>query len=172
MVSVRARFGGWLLSSAWDGGQSALPQHLAYLASAVRPLRPAAYELAQLAFLRRHVCRLSVPPIELFRSQVGANQELYRQLWGSSEFHVTGSLKDWDLTARLGTIAVSTLITSGRFDEATPRQMAILHGSIPGSQWVMFDDSSHVAHLEEPDRYNGVVAEFLSGVESQNAAQL
>jgi pimeloyl-ACP methyl ester carboxylesterase len=161
-----------LLSLGWRVGKLPLLQRLAYLASAIPPLRPAAYELAQLAFLRRHVCRLSVPPIELFRSQAAANREMYRQLWGSSEFHVTGSLKDWDLTARLERIAVPTLVTSGRFDEATPRQMAILHESLPGSQWALFEGSSHLAHLEEPDRYNRVLADFLSGVERQSAGLL
>ena len=69
---------------------------------------------------------------------------------GPSEFHVVGNLKGWDIVARLSEIQVPTLVTSGRHDEATPLIAGTVHRGIPGSAWVIFENSSHMAHVEEP----------------------
>jgi proline-specific peptidase len=86
---------------------------------------------------------------------------------GPSEFHVIGTLKDWDIAGRLGEIRVPTLVIGGRYDEATPAITETIHRGIPGSQWVIFDHSSHMPHVEETDRYLQVLREFLSRVEAQ-----
>jgi hypothetical protein len=77
--------------------------------------------------------------------QVG---QVYYIMNGPSEFHVTGVIKDWDRTNRLSEIHVPTLITSGRYDESTPRINEVLHNGIAGSEWVIFENSSHMAHIE------------------------
>ena len=84
---------------------------------------------------------------------------------GPNEFVITGTLKDWDITDRLGEIRVPTLITAGRHDEFTPRQAQALHEGIAGSELVTFEDSSHMQFSEEPERYREVVAAFLERVE-------
>ena len=45
---------------------------------------------------------------------------VYHTMNGPSEFHVIGTLKKWTIVDRLGRIRVPTLVTSGRYDEATP----------------------------------------------------
>jgi proline-specific peptidase len=95
------------------------------------------------------------------------NKDLYVGLWGPSEFYATGTLGDWDVTERLGEVALPTLITSGRFDEATPAQMEQLNSSIPNSQWVVFKDSAHVAHLEETGEYLDTIQRFFTLVDHQ-----
>ncbi len=62
------------------------------------------------------------------------------------------------------------LITSGRHDEATPAQMAIVAERIPQAEWVIFEQSGHMSHAEEPDRYMAVLADFLSRAEQGLAA--
>lgn len=37
---------------------------------------------------------------------------------------------------------------------------------IPGSEWVIFEHSSHMPHAEEPERYMHVLDGFLSRVET------
>jgi pimeloyl-ACP methyl ester carboxylesterase len=69
--------------------------------------------------------------------------------------------------SRLGEIGVPTLITSGRHDECTPALVEPLHRSIAGSEWVLFEDSSHMAYLEEPERYLEAVAGFLDRIETR-----
>jgi L-proline amide hydrolase len=91
---------------------------------------------------------------------------VYNLMNGPSEFYCIGKLKDWDITARLHEIAVPTLLISGRFDEATPLIVGTIHERIRGSEWIVFEQSSHMPHVEEPDAFNAAVRGFLAGVES------
>ncbi len=125
------------------------------------------YEEATLAFYRRHVCRLDPWPDGLVRSlgpQLG--QQVYHTMNGPSEFHVIGSLRDFDLNDRLHEITAPTLVTGGRFDEVTPAITAAVHRAIPGSEYVLFEHSSHTAHFEERALYMTVLDDFLSRVEA------
>jgi pimeloyl-ACP methyl ester carboxylesterase len=61
---------------------------------------------------------------------------------------------------------VPTLITSGRYDECTPALVEPLYEGIAGSEWVLFERSSHTSLLEEPERYLQVIGTFLEGVEN------
>jgi L-proline amide hydrolase len=63
---------------------------------------------------------------------------------------------------RLGEIRVPTLLVSGRYDEATPALQEVLLDGIEGSEWVVFEDSSHMPHVEERAAYMRVVGEWLS----------
>ena len=68
---------------------------------------------------------------------------------------------------RLSLIRVPTLIMGGRHDEATPAITETVHRGIPGSEWVIFDNSSHMPHLEETERYMEVLTDFLDRVEEK-----
>jgi len=125
------------------------------------------YQAAAMVFYTRHLCRLDPWPEELTRAFVKqtAYPQVYRTMNGPSEFHLTGTLRDWDIVDRLPEITGPTLITSGRYDEATPPLVRTIHEGIPGSEWVLFDDCSHTAHLEQPDLYTAVLGEFLDRIE-------
>ncbi|HET6174241.1 MAG TPA: hypothetical protein VFD90_16640 [Gaiellales bacterium] len=81
---------------------------------------------------------------------------------GPSEFHVTGTLKDWDISARLREIATPTLLISGLHDAATPRIVEEVHRNIAGSSWELFEDLSYPPHLEEPERFLASCERFLA----------
>jgi proline iminopeptidase len=93
--------------------------------------------------------------------------EVYGTMWGSSEIHVTGNLKDYDRTGRLKEISVSTLFTAGRYDEATPEITAWYQSLMPGSKLEIFDDASNLTMVEKPDSYVKVVREFLNRSEKK-----
>lgn len=126
-----------------------------------------AYEEATMVFYRRHLCRTDPWPDWLVRcfEILEANPEVYRTMNGPSEFHVIGTMKDWDISDRLGEIHVPTLIVSGRYDEVTPGTVEIVHRGIPGSEWVLLEESSHMAQAEEPERTLGAIRDFLERVE-------
>jgi proline-specific peptidase len=86
---------------------------------------------------------------------------------GPNEFLVIGNLKDWDRTSRLQEISVPTLITVGRYDELTPACSETLNQLIPDSNMVIFEDSAHLAHVEETEKYLQVVGDFLVEIESR-----
>jgi L-proline amide hydrolase len=50
----------------------------------------------------------------------------------------------------------------GRYDEATPALQDVLQSAIHGAEWMLFDESSHMPHLEERGRYMHVVGEWLA----------
>lgn len=125
-----------------------------------------AYEEATMEFYKRHVCRTDPWPNGLNRSFERYNPQVYNAMQGPNEFVITGTLKDWDITGRLGEIAVPTLVTSGRYDECTPRIAEQVHRGIRGSEWVLFEESSHTAFIEERERYMQVLGDFLTRVES------
>jgi L-proline amide hydrolase len=124
------------------------------------------YEAAVRVFYDRHLCRVPWPDC-LKRSfdQIAAEPTVYHTMNGPSEFHVIGSLKTWDITDRLHEIATPTLLVSGRHDEATPLIVEQIHERIPGSEWVVFEESSHLPHIEEPEMFLETVEAFLSRVD-------
>jgi L-proline amide hydrolase len=126
-----------------------------------------AYAAACTEFYRRHLCRLDPWPDDLLRSFQALDDDatVYGTMNGPSEFTVVGTIRDWQVVDRLGEIAVPTLIVSGRHDETTPRLQKTLLDGIAGSRWECFEESAHVPHLEETERWLEVVDGFLAEVE-------
>lgn len=124
----------------------------------------AEYQAAMTEFYNRHVCRVVPNPDYVQKSfaKLGEHPEVYYTMNGPSEFHVIGTLKNWNIIDQLGKINAPTLVTSGRYDEATPVIAGTVHDGIRGSEWVIFENSSHMAHVEEPERYMAVLGEFIS----------
>jgi L-proline amide hydrolase len=127
------------------------------------------YQDAMKVFYDRYVCRIVPNPSYVQRAfaKLGEWPQVYYTMNGPSEFHVIGVIKDWDVTDRLGEINVPTLVTTGRYDEATPLIGETVSKGIKGSKWVVFEESAHLAHAEEPERYMAVLADFLARVENK-----
>jgi L-proline amide hydrolase len=126
------------------------------------------YEEAELVFYRRHLCRVEPWPdwlVECF-ARLEANPEVYHAMNGPSEFHVIGTIKDWDITDRLGQIDVPTLVFGGRYDEVTPATIELAARGIPGSEYVVMEESSHMAQAEEPEKTLTLVRGFLTRAEN------
>lgn len=115
---------------------------------------------ASAEYYRRHVCSLSPYPEYVSRSfdQMG---ESYTLTWGESEYVVTGNLQGWDYSDRLGEIKVPVLVTSGRADEASPVISKQLLDNIPDCRWELFP-GTHLCHVENKDKYNLTVEQFMS----------
>jgi L-proline amide hydrolase len=124
------------------------------------------YEEAAMVFYRRHVCRTDPWPDWLLRAfaAMAANPEVYETMNGPTEFHVVGPLKDFDISARLGEIEVPTLLLSGRYDEVTPATVEQVHRALPRSEWVLLDESSHMAQAEQPEETFAAIRRFLRDV--------
>jgi L-proline amide hydrolase len=125
------------------------------------------YEAAVSVFNERHVCRVVPMPDCVERSfrQIATNPTVYHTMNGPSEFHVVGPLKTWDITDRLHEIGTPTLLVSGRHDEATPLIVGQIHERIPGAEWALFEESSHMPHVEEPQAFLEAVESFLQKID-------
>lgn len=121
------------------------------------------YKAASQVFYQRHVCRLDPWPDEVRRTfdAMDADPTVYHAMNGPTEFHVIGSLKDWSVIDRLHAIDVPVLLISGRHDEAAPEVVQPFADRIKDVEWVIFENSSHMPHVEERAACMGVVTEFL-----------
>ncbi len=127
-----------------------------------------AYEAAAAVFYRRHVCRADPWPDWVTRTfrQMEENPDVYVFMQGPNEFTVSGTLSGWTITERLGEIRVPTLVTSGRYDECTPLIAKTVVDAIPGAEWAVFEESSHMQFTEEPELYLQTLGAFLAKVEA------
>jgi L-proline amide hydrolase len=122
------------------------------------------YEQAMMQFYERHLCRIVPFPDSLQRTfaQLSDDPSVYHTMNGPSEFHVVGTLKDWDITARLGDVRVPVLVISGEYDEATPGVVRPLVQALTDVRWELLPGASHTPHLEQPRRFLGLVENFLA----------
>jgi len=129
----------------------------------------AEYRAASDVFYARHVCRVQPLPAEVARTFAAIDDDptVYHAMNGPTEFHVIGSLKDWSVIERLERIQVPTLLLSGRHDEATPACVEPFDRLIPDVRWHIFEESSHMPHVEEREACMAVVADFLAEVEGR-----
>ena len=125
----------------------------------------AEYEAASMEFYRGHMCRLDPWPETVMRLFAELNYTMYERMWGPNEFTVIGTHKDYDATEHLGELAVPTLFLCGRHDEARPEETSWYQSLVPGAELVVFEHSSHMPHLEEPERYQHVLRDFLHRAE-------
>ncbi|MFE0028215.1 proline iminopeptidase-family hydrolase [Amycolatopsis sp. NPDC059021] len=125
------------------------------------------YYRAMRVFYDRHVCRIVPWPRDYLASfmETANDSTVYLTMNGPSEFHVTGTLKDWSVEDCLSEIAVPALVLSGRHDEATPVTVRPFAEKIPDVRWEIFEESSHVPHLEEPERFDAVLVDYLKALE-------
>jgi proline iminopeptidase len=89
----------------------------------------------------------------------------YDVMWGPNEFFPTGSLLSWDVTDRLGEIAVPALLLCGLHDELGVPLHTAMAERIPRNELVIFGNSSHLPFRErDAGAYLDVVRGFLRRV--------
>ncbi len=154
-------------SLRWAGriASSPIAQHAANAASHIGPLRSSAYQVADVAFDNRFVCRLNPWPDQLLEMAAAANEQVYQTMWGPGETFVPGSLRDWDVTGRLGEIEVPALVITGRYDVITPQLAEEQAAKLPHATRVLLENSAHTGILEEPELHWSQVFAFLDHVE-------
>ena len=123
-----------------------------------------AYVAATQVFYDRHVCRVVPNPDEVQASftALEADPTVYRTMNGPNEFLCIGTLRTWSVVDEVHAIAAPTLLISGRYDEATPATVQPFFDAIPDVRWELFEQSSHMPFVEEPDAYRALVALFLA----------
>jgi 3-oxoadipate enol-lactonase len=70
------------------------------------------------------------------------------------------------LTETFPKIDIPTLVVVGREDEFTPVAKAEeMHAKLTNSKLVVIEDAGHMPNLEQPEEFNGIILEFLAGVD-------
>ncbi|MBK8082464.1 MAG: 3-oxoadipate enol-lactonase [Devosia sp.] len=75
------------------------------------------------------------------------------------------TLRDTDLTARIGTIATPTLVVAGELDRATPVDMVRdCAARIPRSRFEVLPGAGHIPSIEQPAALAALIDDFLKEV--------
>lgn len=118
-------------------------------------------------FYRQFVCRLPAWPPLVTYSFAEISKPVYNYMNGPNEFTITGTIRDWDISARLGEIRVPTLVTGGKYDEVAPACARQIAEGVPDAIRIEFEHSSHTPFWEERTAYIGAVRGFLDSVASR-----
>jgi proline iminopeptidase len=121
------------------------------------------YQNAMMAFYAKHLCRMDPWPESMLRTMEKMGLAVYEHMWGPSEFTVTGTLMDADVTPYLAELKLPVLYTCGEFDEATPKSTKYFHELTPDSQLHVFEGASHQHHIEQQKAYNALLRGFFKG---------
>ena len=122
-----------------------------------------AYLDAVRVFYDRHLCRIAWPPeMEASVAAMEADPTVYHTMNGPSEFHCIGTMRNWSIVDRLDRINVPTLLLSGRHDEATEAVVQPFADRIADVRWRIFEQSSHLPHIEETAAFMEAVGGFIA----------
>ncbi|MEV5537163.1 proline iminopeptidase-family hydrolase [Saccharopolyspora shandongensis] len=126
------------------------------------------YQVARGEYMR--ACVVRTAPVNLDSDRTSLLT--FRTMIGQADYHVTGTLKDWDVFDDLHRIRVPTLVLGGEFDECAPTHLADIAGRIPDSEHVTQSGAAHMGYLEaEPLRreYISTIRDYLARIEARSA---
>ncbi|MGV7207031.1 3-oxoadipate enol-lactonase [Oxalobacteraceae bacterium A2-2] len=106
---------------------------------------------------------------EGFRAQHASTVARYRRRLTSTDavgyVGCCNAVGTVDTTARLGGIAVPTLVIAGELDQGTPVEMAqTLASAIPGARLEVLKEASHISYAEQPLAFTQAVTGFIAGL--------
>ena len=119
------------------------------------------YQAAIRTWNATYLCRVRPWPKDLEDAFSNMGAEIFETMFGPSDFHIVGTIRSWDVFDRLPEISVPTLVLAGRYDECVPEHMEEMHRRIAHSRFELFESSAHMPFIEEPDRFDRVMREFL-----------
>lgn len=114
-------------------------------------------------FMKKHFCMLDPWPAVL----TGAIRANSTRMWKTngkksiSFIRQPGFMHDYDAIKTAGGIEVPALLLTGRYDKNNEAIMGPWFKSIPRVKWAVLEKSSHMAPLEEPDRFAELLTTFL-----------
>ncbi|MGZ4512303.1 MAG: proline iminopeptidase-family hydrolase [Mycobacterium sp.] len=136
--------------------QSAIERH-----EAAGTTYTAEYQDAIRTWNETYLCRVRPWPPELLEAFGNMGTDIFETMFGPSDFHIVGTIRDWDVFDRLAEITLPTLILAGRYDECVPEHMRDMHQRIAGSRYELFESSAHMPFVEEPEKFDRVMRDFL-----------
>jgi proline iminopeptidase len=149
-----------LLKTLSDSAQKAINE-----AEAAKKYDSPAYQNAMNEFYGKYVWRHPVQA-DLDSMMKTENEQIYNYMQGPSEFTITGTFKNFDVTGELKNAKVPVLYTVGEFDEADPATVKHFGALTPGSKVVVIPGAAHVTPWDNPTAMTAAVRAFLRHVDS------
>ena len=99
-------------------------------------------------------------PEPVTRDDAALNRRFYSTMQGPSEMGASGRLLDWDRFADLKTIAIPTLVVSGKHDTMDPAHMAAMAKQLPKGEHAA-TNGGHMAMYDDQPTYFARLTAFL-----------
>ncbi|MCT6825768.1 proline iminopeptidase [Bombilactobacillus mellifer] len=121
-----------------------------------------AYQAANAHYMQLHAAPkfTAADPEPLRRKKHGGTQA-YAMAWGPNEYTPSGTLKNYDYTQKLAQLKQPTLITSGTNDLSTPLINKTMWDQLPHAHWELFAHSRHLSFVEENQKYQHLLTNWL-----------
>jgi len=107
------------------------------------------------------ICRIKPWPEPIDRAFRHANQKIYVQMQGKSEFLVTGNLKDWERWDRLHEIKIKALTIGAEHDEMDPEDMKKMAKLMQNATNAYCPNGSHICMWDDQAAYFESLLKFL-----------
>ncbi len=110
-----------------------------------------------------HVCRIPAEdwPDPVVRGLEHINKSIYVPMQGPSELGLSGTLEEWDRSARLHEIDVPTLVIGAAHDTMDPAHMRWMSEQLPQGRYLHCPNGSHLSQFDDPDHYFPGLIDFL-----------
>jgi proline iminopeptidase len=117
-------------------------------------------------YYEQHICRkpLAEVPEPILRSGSKLNHELYVIMQGPSEFGISGKLANWDVSKKLRTIHVPTLVIGATYDTMDPKYMEWMSKEIHGAHFLLCTNGSHYSMYDDQQTYMNGVIKFIKSI--------
>jgi proline iminopeptidase len=125
---------------------------------------PAYAQIVETTLYPKMLCRLDPWPEPVSRAFRLANQKIYNQMQGKSEFEVTGNLKDGDRWDRLHEIRVKALTIGSSHDEMDPADMVRMAKLMKNATSAICPNGSHLDMWDDQATYFRHLLAFLRSV--------
>ena len=120
------------------------------------------FQKSMFAYYLKHVLRNKKALEKLFKWGLSpGGLKIYQFMWGNSEFHATGTLKNYNKVSHLKKLNIPVLFICGEYDEATPKRVRGYSKKIKNSKFKVIQGGSHVLSFEKPKELLKAIQSFL-----------
>jgi proline iminopeptidase len=120
-------------------------------------------------YYSEHILRKPVEqwPESITRAFKHLNPNVYVYMQGPSEFGITGdaTLKNWDVTSRLKTLTIPTLVIGAKYDTMDPKHMEWISNEVQNGRFLYCPNGSHCSQYDDQEHYFPGVIGFLKAVD-------
>lgn len=131
---------------------------------------PKYMELLLNYYYTEHILRMPVNkwPESINRAFKHLNPNVYVYMQGPSEFGITGdaTLKNWDITSKLKTLTIPTLVIGSKYDTMDPKHMEWISKEVQNGRFLFCPNGSHSSQYDDQEHYFPGVIKFLKDLDN------
>lgn len=123
------------------------------------------YQQAVQLYYQKYLARKQPWSADIDSAFSQAGENVYLHMDGPSEFTISGNLKDYNATDRLGNIKIPTLFVCGEYDEARPSTVKYFQSLVPNAQFAEISNAGHLSMQDNAGENNKAIEDFLNDLE-------